>query len=137
MTPEERERMNELCVQIQEEKNYDQFAMQLRELADLLVRKQQRRFTNHPQLIWHRNRPWKTVPAVVNQVIKTGLAREPEKAEISISPADYLFREIRIENSLTSPSGDAVALKPGAHVDVTFEADPKDTAGKLSPASSL
>jgi hypothetical protein len=40
MTPEERERMNELCVQIQEEKNYDQFAMQLRELADLLVRKQ-------------------------------------------------------------------------------------------------
>ncbi|MGE5081846.1 MAG: hypothetical protein ACM3ND_02955 [Acidobacteriota bacterium] len=136
MTPEERERMNELCVQIQEEKNYDQFAMQLRELADLLVRKQQRRFTNHPQLIWHRNRPWKTVPAVVNKVIKTGLAREPEKAEISISPADYLFREIRIENSLTSPSGDAVALKPGAHVDVTFEADPKDTAGKL-PASSL
>ena len=137
MTPEERERMNELCVQIQEEKNYDQFAMQLRELADLLVRKQQRRYTNHPQLIWHRNRPWKTVPAVVNKVIKTGLAREPEKAEISISPADYLFREIRIENSLTSPSGDAVALKPGAHVDVTFEADPKDTAGKLSPASSL
>lgn len=137
MTPEERERMNELCVQIQEEKNYDQFAIQLRELADLLVRKQQRRFTNHPQLIWHRNRPWKTVPAVVNKVIKTGLAREPEKAEISISPADYLFREIRIENSLTSPSGDAVALKPGAHVDVTFEADPKDTAGKLSPASSL
>ncbi|HEX6821551.1 MAG TPA: hypothetical protein VF123_05785 [Candidatus Sulfotelmatobacter sp.] len=137
MTPEERERMNELCVQIQEEKNYDQFAIQLRELADLLVRKQQRRFTNHPLLIWHRNRPWKTVPAVVNKVIKTGLAREPEKAEISISPADYLFREIRIENSLTSPSGDAVALKPGAHVDVTFEADPKDTAGKLSPASSL
>ena len=32
MTPEERERMNELCVQIQEEKNYDQFAVQLREL---------------------------------------------------------------------------------------------------------
>ena len=132
MTPEERERMNELCVQIQEEKNYDQFALQLRELSDLLARKQQRRFTDQPQLIWHRDRPWKTVPAVVNKIIKTGVARNPEKAEISISPADYLFREIRIENSLTSPTGHAVALKPGARVDVTFEADPSDTATKLS-----
>ena len=130
MTPEERERMNELCVQIQEEKNYDQFAVQLRELTDLLVRKQQRRFTNHPQLLWHRNRPWTTVPAVVNKVIKTGIARQPERAEISITPADYLFREIRIENSMTSPTGDAVALKPGAKIDVTLEADPKDTISK-------
>ena len=130
MTPEERERMNELCVQIQEEKNYDQFAVQLRELSDLLARKHQRRFTNQPQLLWHRNRPWTTVPAVVNKVIKTGIARQPEKAEISITPADYLFREIRIENSLTSPTGDAVALKPGAKVDVTFEADAKDTISK-------
>ena len=31
MTPEERERMNELCVHIAEEKNYDQFAVQLRD----------------------------------------------------------------------------------------------------------
>lgn len=134
MTPEERERMNELCVQIQEEKNYDQFADQLRELSDLLVRKQQRRFNNRPQVLWHRNRPWTTVPGVVSKVIKTGIARQPEKAEISITPADYLFREIRIENALTSPAGDAVALKPGAQVDITFEADPKDTVGKSSPA---
>ena len=130
MTPEERERMNELCVQIQEEKNYDQFAIQIRELTDLLARKQQRRFTNHPQLLWHRNRHWTTVPAVVNKVIKTGIARQPEKAEISITPADYLFREIRIENSMTSPTGGAVALKLGAKIDVTLEADPKDTVAK-------
>ena len=70
------------------------------------------------------------MPAVVNKVIKTGIARQPEKAEISITPADYLFREIRIENSMTSPTGDAVALKAGAKVDVTFEADPKDTVAK-------
>ena len=130
MTPEERERMNELCVQIQEEKNYDRFAVQLRELSDLLARKHKRRFTNQPQLLWHRNRPRTTVPAVVNKVIQTGIARQPEKAEISIAAADYLFREIRVENSLTSPTGNAVALKPGAHVDVTFEADPKDTVAK-------
>lgn len=136
MTPEERERMNELCVQLQEEKNYDQFANQLRELSDLLVRKQQRRFNDHPQLLWHRNRPWTTVPGVVSKVIKTGLARQPEKAEISITTADYLFREIRIENALTSPTGDAVALKTGAQVDITFEADPKDTVGKSSETAS-
>jgi hypothetical protein len=123
MTPEERERMNALCAEIQEESNYDNFAAQLRELSDLIGRKEQRRFNDHPRLVWRRNRPWKTVPAVVNKIVKTGVARQPEKAEICIAPADYLFREIRIENSLTSPDGDTVALKPGARVDVTFEAD--------------
>ena len=43
------------------------------------------------------------MPAVVNKVIKTGIARQPEKAEISITPADYLFREIRIETSSRHP----------------------------------
>jgi len=127
MTPEERERMNVLCAEIQLEKNYDQFAGQLRELSELISRKQQRRFQNHPKLIWPRTRPWKTVSAVVHKIIKTGVDRQPEKAEISIIPADYLFREIRIENTLTDPSGDVVALKPGARVDVTFEADLADT----------
>jgi hypothetical protein len=137
MTPEERERMNELCVQIQEEKQYERFAAQLRELSDLLARKQQRRFNHHPQLVWQRNRPWTTVPGVVNKVIKTGIAREPEKAEISITPADYLFREIRIQNSLISPEGDTVALKQGARVDITLEADPGETTRKLSPATGV
>jgi hypothetical protein len=135
MTPEERERMNELCVEIQEEKNYEKFAAQLRELTELIGRKQQRRFTGRPPLISHRSRPWKTVPAVVNKVIKTGIARQPEKAELSIAPADYLFREIRIENSLTGPDGQTVALKQGAHVDVTFEADPADTIKTSPPAA--
>jgi hypothetical protein len=126
MTPEERERMNELCVNIQEEKDYEKFAAQLRELSDLIARKEQRRFNLYPRLVWHRDRPWKTVPAVVNKIIQTGIAREPEKAEISITPADYLFREIRIENALTSPQGERVALKAGAQLDVTFEANSTD-----------
>jgi hypothetical protein len=135
MTPEERERMNELCVEIQEEKNYDKFAAQLRELTELIGRKQQRRFNGRPPLISHRSRPWKTVPAVVNKIIKTGLARQPEKAELSIAPADYLFREIRIENTLTGPAGETVALRQGARVDVTFEADPADTVKTSTPAA--
>jgi hypothetical protein len=136
MTPEERERMNVLCAEIQQEKTYDKFASQLRELSELISRKEQRRFQNHPKLIWQRTRPWKTVPAVVHKIVKTGVDLQPEKAEICITPADYLFREVRIENALTDPSGELVALKQGAHVDVTFEADLADTI-KPSPARNL
>ena len=127
MTPEERERMNVLCAEIQQEKNYDKFAGQLRELSELISRKEQRRFQNHPKLIWQRNRPWKTVPATVHKIVKTGVDRQPEKAEICITAADYLFREVRIENALADPGGELVALKQGARVDVTFEADLADT----------
>lgn len=133
MTPEERERMNELCVQIQEEKNYDKFVAQLRELSDLIARKEQRRFNSRPRIVWQRTRPWMTVSAVVNKIIHTGLARQPEKVEISIIPADYLFREIRIPNALTSPEGAAVALKQGARLDVTFEAEASETLNASRP----
>jgi hypothetical protein len=134
MTPEERERMNQLCVDIQKEEDYDRFTLQLRELSELIGRKQERRFQNHPRLIWQRDRPWKTMPGVVNKILKTGIARHPEKAEISISPADYLFREIRIENTLSSPDGDVVTLKEGAHVEVTVEANLADTVKRSTPA---
>lgn len=134
MTPEERERMNVLCSEIQQEKNYDNFVAQIRELSELISRKEQRRFRDHPKLVWHRNRPSKTVPAIVNKIVKTGIARQPEKAEISVAPADYLFREVRIENTLVAPNGELVALKQGAHVDVTFEADLADTVQGSPPA---
>jgi hypothetical protein len=135
MTPEERVRMNELCAKIQEEKNYEEFASELLELSELIARKHERRFQNHPSLVWHRHRPWKTVPAVVNKIIQTGVARAPENAEISVLPADYLFREIRIENSLTTAEGATVALKQGARLDLTLEANVQDTVLKSPPVS--
>ena len=135
MTPEECQRMNELSLRIQEEKNYDNFAALLQEMSELIARKQQRRFQGRPNLVWTHNRPWRTFPGVVRKIVKTGLTRDPERAEISIGDADHLFREIRIENSLTHPSGEAVALKHGARVDVTFEADASDTAQKTGPAA--
>lgn len=73
MTPEECERMNSLCIGIQEEKDYNTFATLLSELGEIIARKQQRRFKQHPKLIWQRNRPWKTVPAVVNKLVKRQL----------------------------------------------------------------
>jgi hypothetical protein len=49
MTPEERERMNSLCIGIQEETDYNKFATLLRELSELIARKEQRRFKQHPR----------------------------------------------------------------------------------------
>jgi hypothetical protein len=41
-----------------------------------------------------------------------------------------LYREIRIENSLTADNGKEVRLKRGSEVDVTVEADPEATDPK-------
>jgi len=67
-------------------------------------------------------------PGVVRKIIKH--PHEPEKAEISIAGADDLYREIRIENKLENEEGEKVKLKQGAHVEVTVEADDKDTLPK-------
>ncbi len=125
MTSEERERMNSLSVGIQEETDYNKFAALLREMNELIARKEQRRFEHHPKLVWQRNAPWKTVPAVVTKIV--AFAGQPAKVEISITQADDLFREIRIENNFTDVDGGPVALTNGARLDVTFEAERKKT----------
>ena len=45
--------------------------------------------------------------------------------------ADHLYREIRIDNTLTNENGDEVSLKRGAHVEVTVEAAAEDTTLKI------
>jgi hypothetical protein len=66
----------------------------------------------------------------VEKIIKSPFPQEPEKAEIAVQGADHLYREIRIENTLEDERGNKVKLKVGAQVDVTVEADPKDTVPK-------
>ncbi len=66
--------------------------------------------------------PSTTLPATVEKIIKPLTPDDPEKAQISIEGADHLYREIRIENSLTDENGNEVRLKPGAEVEVTVEA---------------
>ena len=127
MTSEERERMNRLCLGIQEETDYNKFAVLLHEMSELIAVKEQRRFEHHPKLVWQRNTPWKTVPAVVTKIVKPAFEGQPAKVEISISQADDLFREIRIENDFTDVDGGRVALTNGARMDVTFEAETKKT----------
>jgi hypothetical protein len=74
-----------------------------------------------------KRKPKTTRPGTVEKIIKSPYPQEPEKAEISVEGADHLYREIRIENSLQDDKGKRVKLKVGAQVDVTVEADVKDT----------
>jgi hypothetical protein len=73
--------------------------------------------------------PSTTLPATVEKIINP-TPLEPEKAQITIEGADHLYRELRIENTLTDENGDQVRLKPGAEVEVTIEAGPEATTPK-------
>jgi hypothetical protein len=72
-------------------------------------------------------KPSTTMPGVVQKVIPSPHPSVPEKAEIEVKGADDLYREIRVDNALTDKDGDTVRLKKGAEVDVTIQADEKDT----------
>jgi hypothetical protein len=71
-----------------------------------------------------------TVPGKVEKIIPALGDQIPEKAEIRIETAEELYREVRIENTMTDAAGNPVKLKKGAEVDVTIEADKKDTSPK-------
>src|ERR1700719_4232484 len=71
------------------------------------------------------------LPGTVEKIIKSPYSAEPEKAQISVEGADHLYREIRIDNTLTNENGDEVSLKRGAHVEVTVEAAVEDTTLKI------
>ena len=68
-------------------------------------------------------KPSTTLNATVEKIIKPVSPKEPEKAQIAVEGADHLYRELRIENSLTTGDGEKVRLKPGAEVEVKIEAD--------------
>jgi hypothetical protein len=71
-----------------------------------------------------------TLPATVEKIIKSIAPGEPEKAQIAVEGADHLYREIRIENTLTDENGEKVRLRQGAEVEVTVEAPPEATTPK-------
>jgi len=72
-------------------------------------------------------KPSTTLPATVEKIIKPLSPKDPEKAQIAVEGADHLYRELRIENSLTDENGHKVRLKQGAEVEVTIEAEPGAT----------
>lgn len=80
----------------------------------------------------NKNKSKATKPGIVQKIIKAYLPVQPEKAQISITAADELYREIRIENALIDNEGKEFKLKPGADVDVVVEADAAATEPKDS-----
>jgi len=83
-------------------------------------------------------KPSTTLLATVEKVIKPFSPGEPEKAQISVEGADHLYRELRIENTLTDENGKKVRLKPGTDVEVTIVAEAgtttPDDGEKVDPA---
>jgi hypothetical protein len=71
-------------------------------------------------------KPSTMLPGTVEKIIKSPDPTAPEKAQITVEGAEELYREVRIDNVLKDENGEKVALKEGAKVDVTIEADPKD-----------
>ena len=82
------------------------------------------------------NRPNTTLPGIVQKIIKSRDPEEPDKAEIVLPDAEQLYQEIRIDNTFKDEEGKEVGLKPGAAVDVTIEADAKDTEAKDTEANA-
>jgi hypothetical protein len=75
-----------------------------------------------------KEKPSITLPGTVEKIIPAvPYSDETEKAQIAVEGADHLYREIRVENTLKDEKGRNVRLKEGARVDVTIEADPKET----------
>jgi hypothetical protein len=77
----------------------------------------------------------KKLHGTVNKIIKPIVPSEPEKAQVDIEGADDLYREIRIENTLTDEHGEEGRLKEGAPVDVSIEADTDATLKKLKSSN--
>ena len=75
-------------------------------------------------------KPATTLSGTVEKIIQSPVPNEPEKAQIAVEGADHLYRELRIENTLTDENGEEVRLKEGAKVEVTVQADPEHTAPK-------
>ena len=77
-----------------------------------------------------KDKPSTTLPGTVEKIIKPIVPGERDKAQIQVETAEHLYREIRIDNVLKDEKGAEVSLKEGAPVDVTIEADKKDTTEK-------
>lgn len=69
--------------------------------------------------------PSTTLVGTVEKIITSRVPSEPERAQIVVEEADHLYKELRIENTLTDAGGNEVHLKQGAKVEVKVEAQPQ------------
>lgn len=132
MTPEERTRMNELCVHIQNEKNYQKFEELVREVTTLISAKENRfpesKFT--PTATGQ-----KILQATATRIMRAIDPRHTETVEIRFAEAEPLYSEIRIENKFTDDRGNTLSLQPPAPLDVTLRA-PSDRFAIKRPSDT-
>jgi hypothetical protein len=63
----------------------------------------------------------KKLHGTVRKLIKPVHPNQKEKAQIDITEADDLYREIRVDNVLTDEEGKKERLEQGDEVDLTIE----------------
>ncbi len=131
MTPEELIRMNDLCREIQNEKNFHKFEELVREVTELMSAKESR----FPE----RN----AAPAGKGQKVLHATAVRTikgydsgEVVEIHLDDAMPLYSEIRVENSFTDERGNPLALRTPTRLDVKLHAPLHRFSPKSSPDSS-
>jgi uncharacterized protein YfaS (alpha-2-macroglobulin family) len=74
--------------------------------------------------------PSTTLHGTVDKIITSRVSSEPEKAQISVDGADDLYKQLRIENTLTDEGGNEVRLKRGATVEITVKAEAQAVSTK-------
>jgi len=74
-------------------------------------------------------KPNVTLPGTVEKIIPA-TDKVPEQAQITVEGSDDLRGDVIIENTLRDVDGKSRSLKEGADVEITIEADPKDTKPK-------
>jgi hypothetical protein len=77
-----------------------------------------------------------TLQGTVDKIIPSLSSNEAGKVQISVDTPNNLYREVRIENTLTDASGGKVSLKLGSPVEVTITAQAGSTTGPSQPTSS-
>ncbi len=116
MTPDEQARMNELCAQIQKEKDYKKFEELMRNVTALMAAKKSR----FPES--------KLAPAGTGQTtlhataVRTIRRPEGQFIEVHVAEAEPLYSEIRIANSFTDEQGKELALQTPAPLDLKLQA---------------
>jgi len=119
MTPDERARMNDLCVQIQNEKNYQKFEELMREVTTLMSAKESR----FPESKFApAGTGQRVMGAIAVRTMKNPIPGDVETIEIRLTAAEPLYSEIRIANIFTDEHGNALALQTPGPLDVKLQA---------------
>src|ERR1700733_14938808 len=81
-------------------------------------------------------KPSVTLPGTVEKILPSLSAHPADTVEISVESGHQLYREVRIENTLTDENGQKVSLKLGSPVEVTIAAEASYTTAQSRIPSS-